>query len=225
MADILWIGKNGLADQLTSLLTGGRLHLVEDASETEILPSGGRHFQVIVLEAGRVPEAAGLVRQVISARHVPVIAIVEREDLARHTAELETADDFVAVPPYDPRELAVRIRRLLNETENTQAPGQIRCGDLVIDTLRCEVTVSGRQVELTFREYMLLKFLAQNPGTVHTRQALLDKVWGYDYYGGDRTVDVHIRRLRSKLESTGQSFIETVRNIGYRFKDNTQASP
>ena len=71
---------------------------------------------------------------------------------------------------------------------------------------------------LTFREYELLKFLAGNRGRVFTREALLNKVWGYDYYGGDRTVDVHIRRLRSKTEDSNHAFIETVRNIGYRFK-------
>ena len=73
-------------------------------------------------------------------------------------------------------------------------------------------------IELTFKEYELLKFLASHQGRVYTREALLNKVWGYDYYGGDRTVDVHIRRLRSKIEDAKHTFIETVRNIGYRFK-------
>ena len=95
----------------------------------------------------------------------------------------------------------------------------IKCGGLIIDLARCEVTVSGVTVELTFKEYELLKFLASNKGRVFTREALLNKVWGYDYYGGDRTVDVHIRRLRSKIEVSDYSFIETVRNIGYRFKN------
>jgi two-component system alkaline phosphatase synthesis response regulator PhoP len=80
------------------------------------------------------------------------------------------------------------------------------------------VTVEWRIVELTFKEYELLKLLASNKGRVYTREILLDKIWGYDYYGGDRTVDVHIRRLRSKIEDSNHNFIETVRNIGYRFK-------
>ncbi len=71
---------------------------------------------------------------------------------------------------------------------------------------------------MTFKEYELLKFLAKDQGRVFTRETLLNKVWGYDYFGGDRTVDVHVRRLRSKIELSGQTFIETVRNIGYRFK-------
>ena len=94
----------------------------------------------------------------------------------------------------------------------------IRAGDLVIDLANCEVRVEGKIVELTFKEYELLKFLAKDRGRVFTREALLNKVWGYDYFGGDRTVDVHVRRLRSKIELSGQTFIETVRNIGYRFK-------
>jgi DNA-binding response OmpR family regulator len=88
----------------------------------------------------------------------------------------------------------------------------------LIDLARCEVTLEGRIVELTFKEYELLKLLAANSGRVYSREVLLDQVWGYDYYGGDRTVDVHVRRLRSKIEDSTHTFIETVRNIGYRFK-------
>ena len=79
--------------------------------------------------------------------------------------------------------------------------------------------MAGRLLALTFKEYELLKLLATNKGKVFTRESLLNEVWGYDYYGGDRTVDVHIRRLRSKIEDPTHTFIETVRNIGYKFKD------
>ena len=92
-------------------------------------------------------------------------------------------------------------------------------GDLKIDQARCEVSVGEKLVSLTFKEYELLKFLVTNRGRVFTRESLLDKVWGFDYFGGDRTVDVHVRRLRSKIEDAEHSFIETVRGIGYRFKD------
>jgi DNA-binding response OmpR family regulator len=124
-------------------------------------------------------------------------------------------DDFI-ISPCDERELLLRIKRLLrySTTDRTEL---IECDGLVIDLAKCEVTVDDRTVELTFREYELLKFLASNRGRVFTRDKLLDKVWGYDYYGGDRTVDVHIRRLRSKIEDSKHTFIETVRNIGYRF--------
>ena len=76
----------------------------------------------------------------------------------------------------------------------------------------------GRRVTLTYKEFQLLALLASNPGRVYTREALLSQVWGYDYLGGTRTVDVHVRRLRSKVESPGRSFIETIWNVGYRFK-------
>ena len=125
-------------------------------------------------------------------------------------------NDFI-LHPYDTAELKLRLKRILHNDNNTDSE-TFRSGDLVIDLERCEVSLAGKVVILTFREYELLKFLANNRGRTFSRDALLDKVWGYDYFGGDRTVDVHIRRLRSKIEDTDQSYIETVRNIGYRFR-------
>ena len=125
-------------------------------------------------------------------------------------------DDFIRWPG-SMGELKVRLARLA-EKWGMSEPGIIKAGDLVIDTLGCEVTLSGRLLDLTFREFELLKFLAQNRGRVFSREALLNKVWGYDYYGGDRTVDVHITRLRGKIEDSSHTFVETVRNIGHRFK-------
>ena len=93
---------------------------------------------------------------------------------------------------------------------------------MTIDLVKYEVTLENRVIELTFKEYELLLYLASNKGRVFTREALLNKVWGFDYFGGDRTVDVHIRRLRSKIEDSEHTFIDTVRNIGYRFKKNSE---
>jgi two-component system alkaline phosphatase synthesis response regulator PhoP len=90
----------------------------------------------------------------------------------------------------------------------------------MIDPAKCEVSINGRLVVLTFKEYELLKVLISNRGKVFTRETLLNQVWGYDYYGGDRTVDVHIRRLRSKIEDATHTFIETVRNIGYKLSEH-----
>ena len=134
-------------------------------------------------------------------------------------------DDFL-VGPYEVKELLIRINRVIRKTVKNESSEQIKCDGLTIDLATCEVTVDGRLVELTFKEYELLKLLAGNKGRVYTREALLDKIWGYDYFGGDRTVDVHVRRLRSKIEDASHTYIETVRNIGYRFiKDNRPASP
>jgi two-component system, OmpR family, alkaline phosphatase synthesis response regulator PhoP len=124
-------------------------------------------------------------------------------------------DDF-AVTPVNEDELRARISRLIWQQTGAEDGTVIRHGSLAIDIERYKVTVDGEVVDLTYKEYELLRFLASNPGKPFTREALLNQVWGYDYYGGSRTVDVHVRRIRSKIEQREQ-FIDTVRNVGYRF--------
>jgi DNA-binding response OmpR family regulator len=125
------------------------------------------------------------------------------------------------VEPFDQSELVVRINRILTKELRSNGSEIIECGDLIIDVGKCEVYLNNRLLSLTFTEYELLRFLAKNRGRVFTRDALLNEVWGYDYFGGDRTVDVHIRRLRNKIEDQDHIFVETVRNIGYKFKEAT----
>jgi DNA-binding response OmpR family regulator len=146
---------------------------------------------------------------------IPLIALVSREKLNGLDSKV---DDFV-VKPWEANEVTARIKRILRQKGSAGSEDIIKCGDLVIDLAKYEVSLSSKSIMLTFREYQLLKFLASNHGKVFTREALLNKVWGWDYYGGDRTVDVHIRRLRSKIENPTHTFIETVRNIGYRFRE------
>jgi DNA-binding response OmpR family regulator len=146
-------------------------------------------------------------------KKVPVLALVTMESLTQNDLFL-SVDDFL-IRPYDQRELVARAGRLTRKT--SQPNEMLSCGELEVDLANCEVRTGGKIVELTFKEYELLKFLMNDPGRVYTREALLNKVWGYDYFGGDRTVDVHVRRLRSKIEQTDKVYIETVRNIGYRF--------
>ncbi len=150
-------------------------------------------------------------------KHAPVIALISKEKLNNLDSGIDI-DDFV-VKPWRKTEIIARIKRILRQKESIESEDIIKCGDLVIDSAKCEVLLSGKPIILTFKEYQLLKFLASNKGKVFTREALLNKVWGWDYYGGDRTVDVHIRRLRSKIEDINHSFIETIRNIGYRFTE------
>jgi two-component system, OmpR family, alkaline phosphatase synthesis response regulator PhoP len=147
-------------------------------------------------------------------RKVPVVGLIDPE-LLDSPAYFSGLDDFI-VSPFVSQELQLRVARLMRK--NVTQDEVINCGDMMIDLSNCEVRVAGKVVELTFKEYELLKFLARDRGRVFSREILLNKVWGYDYFGGDRTVDVHIRRLRSKIEIGGRSFVETVRNIGYRFK-------
>ncbi|MEE9284987.1 MAG: response regulator transcription factor [Dehalococcoidia bacterium] len=148
---------------------------------------------------------------------LPVLALIPREALAAHDATPDF-DDF-ACWPCPAQELASRMQRLLRRFKPPDELSVLKIENLVIDLGRYEVSQDGRRMDLTFKEYELLKFLAMNPGKVFTREMLLNRVWGYDYFGGTRTVDVHIRRLRSKIEDGTTSFIDTVRNVGYRFRE------
>jgi DNA-binding response OmpR family regulator len=147
---------------------------------------------------------------------VPMICAVIPGDLARYDSGAG-ASDFFMLPPA-PGEIAARIKQARGSGESPADARVLHAGDLQIDLERYEVFSRGRRVNLTFKEYQLLCLLASNPGRVFTREALLNQIWEYDYYGGTRTVDVHIRRLRSKIEDTGHIYIETVWNVGYRFR-------
>ncbi len=119
-----------------------------------------------------------------------------------------------------PAEVDARLRLAIGRLERTVddgVPDEIRSGDVAIDEATYTARVRGRVLDLTFKEFELLKFLAQHPGRVFSRAQLLQEVWGYDYFGGTRTVDVHVRRLRAKLGPEHEAVIGTVRNVGYRF--------
>ena len=123
------------------------------------------------------------------------------------------------VPPFGPDELRLRVERILGADAGGEAGGGLlRRGELAIDQDRYTVRLGGEVVDLTYKEYELLRHLALNPGKAFTREMLLNQVWGYDYYGGSRTVDVHVRRIRAKIEQH-EPYIETVRNVGYRFAE------
>jgi DNA-binding response OmpR family regulator len=145
---------------------------------------------------------------------LPAIALVPEDRL--WDIDLE-AEDFVVSPPRVD-ELVARARRVLRHAAPEDDPDAVRVGDLAINTANFEVSVGGRRVGLRFKEYELLLLMASNPGRVYSRAALLSQIWGFDYLGGTRTVDVHIRRLRSKIEDADHTFIETVWQVGYRFK-------
>jgi two-component system alkaline phosphatase synthesis response regulator PhoP len=161
-------------------------------------------------------EIRELTEKIKRKRPLPIL-VLANDDILESNDNFFEADDFIT-RPFNVKELAVRIKRLLHKTHNANRNSLIEVGDLIIDQNTCEVTVSGQLVMLTFKEYELLKFLANNKDRVFSRAALLKQVWGYDYFGGDRTVDVHIRRLRSKIEHFDNQHIETVRNIGYRLR-------
>jgi len=173
----------------------------------------GPDVVLLVAEGGALP--TGALEQLRQAR-LPVIVLAYCAGLA--SVDKNPAIDDFALHPWQADEVAARLRRALWRHRGPAGEALIERGHLVIDESRCEVSVAGRVVALTFKEYELLRFLAKHEGKVFSREALLSKVWRYDYFGGDRTVDVHIRRLRSKIEDASHTFIETVRNIGYRFR-------
>ena len=181
--------------------------------------AGGEPPQVLVVDlatTGEDPVIRRLWDEPASADSPVVIALVRREQLPHY--DLPTSiDDFLALPA-PAGELAARVGRALRRRRPEESERVLRCGELTIDLANYMVFVADRQVNLTYKEYELLRFLATNTDTVFTRETLLNKVWGYDFYGGARTVDVHVRRLRSKIEDRYHSFIETVRNVGYRFR-------
>jgi DNA-binding response OmpR family regulator len=146
---------------------------------------------------------------------IPLVALVDEADLGR--TEIPSGIQDVFCRPLRESECAARIGLLYRKSNRLTDKNVIVQGPLEIDAMKYEVRVDGRKVDLTYTEYELLKFLATHPDNVFSRDVLLNKVWGYEYYGGARTVDVHIRRLRSKIEKKSARFIETVRNIGYKF--------
>jgi len=125
------------------------------------------------------------------------------------------ADDF-AIQSASMDEIEARLVMIARRTGRADEATVLKVGDLIINPENYQVYVHGRPLDLTYKEFELLKFLAQRPGRVCDRDMLLREVWGYDYYGGTRTVDVHIRRLRAKLGPEHEALIETIRNVGYR---------
>jgi len=150
----------------------------------------------------------------------PLIIITTEGGLSAINADWGITD--VILDTAGPAEVDARIRIVIGKDAITQLAKnpslkEIRSGDVVIDEDSYTAKIKGRTLDLTFKEFELLKYLAQHPGRVFSRSQLLQEIWGYDYFGGTRTVDVHIRRLRSKLGPEFESVIDTVRNVGYRF--------
>ena len=146
-----------------------------------------------------------------------VIALMPLKDMDLLISNFSRPFFDFCLPPHDVNEIFLRIINVM--TKSTQSERElISIGPLIINQESYEVTLDGDKIDLTFKEYELLKYLAIKPGRVFSRESLLHSVWEYDYYGGTRTVDVHVRRLRSKINNLKYNFIETVWNVGYRFK-------
>ena len=150
---------------------------------------------------------------------VVILPLMSLDGITTSRAEIE-----ICFQPCTPEEVSLRLKIAISRNAPLEASNIIIRGDLVIDCDRYEVTLKGLKVDLTYKEYELLKYLASNPGRVFSRESLLRSVWEYDYFGGTRTVDVHIRRLRSKIDDVSNHFIETQWNVGYRFRPTDKPS-
>jgi DNA-binding response OmpR family regulator len=151
----------------------------------------------------------------------PLILVVTEGGLPAINAEWGASD--IILDSAGPGEIDARIRVALGRGKLREQGGPISSSGVVIDEASYSAKVHGKPMDLTFKEFELLRFLAQHPGRVFTREQLLSEVWGYDYFGGTRTVDVHIRRLRAKLGDL-EALIGTVRNVGYRFNPSLEDS-
>jgi DNA-binding response OmpR family regulator len=147
---------------------------------------------------------------------VPLVLAVDEDHLLERP-DVSTAHELI-VRPYTAAELSARIQRARAHLNGIGSDEIVRAGTLEVNLATYQVTIGERPVDFTYMEYGLLKFLITNPRRVFSREALLSAVWGYDYYGGARTVDVHIRRLRAKLGQEHAARIKTVRGVGYRFE-------
>ncbi len=196
---------------LDGLLLAGATHV----EAPELVPEDRviNDADILLVELGDQPiRRLREVSRIVEEIGLPIILVVSLDQLAL-IESTGGISDFITTP-VDPLELRLRVQRLTREEPTDDL---VVFKDLELNTLNYQATLASNPIDLTFMEYELLRFLAENPIRVWSREQLLSKVWGYDYYGGARTVDVHIRRLRSKLGEERASWITTVRSVGYRF--------
>ena len=200
----------------SALLAAGYQPVPVDGLEVleERVPEGGWTAAVVEVtsDLGRSLAMAG---KITEGYGLPVLLLIDRTMTPDIVGETGFAD-FV-LSPIDRTELRVRLGRLHSSAPAVADDDIITFRDLQLNTATYQATVGGEPRDLTFMEYELLRFLVENRGRAWSRDQILSKVWGYDYYGGSRTVDVHVRRLRAKLGEERSSWITTVRSVGYRF--------
>jgi DNA-binding response OmpR family regulator len=187
----------------------------EDASRIE--PEEGWAGAIVC--ADEEPEQAFAFCRVLRKRDLPMeplLLLISGHQVADLELREDLFDDF-CLTPFHPRELEARLKHLFWRTGRGTRPELVEYGPLVLNLETYQAAITGKPLDLTYMEYELLKFLATHPGKVFTRETLLSRVWGYEYYGGARTVDVHVRRLRAKLGEEHAHLISTVRSVGYRF--------
>ena len=172
-----------------------------------------------VVVADEDPESAFMMCRALRKRDTsvePLLLIVSGTQLNELEQRSDLFDDF-CMSPFHPKELEARLHHLFWRAGRGSGPEIVEYGELVLNLETYQAALGDRPLDLTYMEYELLKFFATHPGKAFKREQLLSRVWGYEYYGGARTVDVHVRRLRAKLGEEHASLIQTVRSVGYRF--------
>lgn len=170
----------------------------------------------VVVVVGAAGEVCQRLSEDDELADVPVLVAVDHEQLDDGDGIADGHE--LLVHPFTAAELQARIARARRALHGVDHGDVVSCGSLEVNLATYQVTIAGRPVDFTYMEYELLKFLVTHPGRVFSREALLSRVWGYDYYGGARTVDVHVRRLRAKLGQEHAGRIKTVRSVGYRWE-------
>jgi two-component system, OmpR family, response regulator len=179
--------------------------------------------RLVVLDVG-LPDIDGLevCKRLRQTSQIPVIFLTARDGEVDRVLGLELGGDDYLTKPFSPAELVARVKAVLRRVDGGQAPEVVQVGEVTIDTGRREVRVREEPVEFTTKEFDLLRHLAERPGLALSRQQILDGVWGYDWFGDARTVDVHIAQVRKKLGDA--AMITTVRGVGYRLESPRAAS-
>jgi two-component system response regulator RegX3 len=217
--------EESFSDALSYMLRKEGFEVSVAATGTEAMTEFDRTGADIVLLDLMLPEMSGteVCRQLRSKSHVPIIMVTARDSEIDKVVGLEIGADDYVTKPYSPRELVARIRAVLRRqigdaTEST--PPTLSAGPVRMDVERHVVTVGGGAVGLPLKEFELLELLLRNAGRVLTRGQLIDRVWGADYVGDTKTLDVHVKRLRSKIEPEPSTprYIVTVRGLGYKFE-------
>jgi len=214
MAQLLVLSAAAESEVLPALsLLSHRVRYI--AAEPASLVNAPGH-DLVFLDARRDLAASKSLAKILVATGLsaPLIVILSEGGLAAMNSEWGASD--IILDGAGPAEIETRIRLAISRSKEVKENSSISSSGVVIDEASYSAKVHGRPLDLTYKEFELLKFLAQHPGRVFSREQLLSEVWGYDYFGGTRTVDVHIRRLRAKLGDL-ESLIGTVRNVGYRF--------
>jgi DNA-binding response OmpR family regulator len=213
-----------VVDDEPHILELSKMYLERDGFQVECVGNGrdalaglAGNPDLVILDL-MLPDIDGfeVCKQIRAKSNVPVLMLTARKDDVDKIVGLELGADDYCTKPFNPRELVARVRAILRRFQSGSSAGDIiEMGNLRIDLSRHEVSVAGQPVSLRTKEFALLAALARNPGLVFSREKLLEMVWGYDYYGETRTVDVHINHLREKLAGSGAS-IETLRGTGYK---------